>query len=74
MTRSNEPTRVPNAPPTDAEGKPVDVVEKAERKPDGPAKDFDKVVTPAGNAIKDEDAKALNRKVDEVERKLRDTP
>ncbi|UFH50983.1 hypothetical protein [Pseudomonas sp. KNUC1026] len=74
MTRSNEPTHVPNAPPTDAQGKVVDVVEKAERKPEGPAKEFDRAVTPAGNAIKDEDAKALNRKVDEVERKLHDTP
>ncbi|PVZ19566.1 MULTISPECIES: hypothetical protein [unclassified Pseudomonas] len=74
MTRSNEPNQAHNAPPTDTQGKPVDVVEKAAQKPDGPAKDFDKVITPAGNAVKDEDAKALNRKIDEVEQKLRNTP
>lgn len=61
-----------NAPPTDSSGKPVNVVKRdlEDREPD--AEGVDKVVTPTSTRVKEQDAEELNRKVDEIERKVAD--
>ena len=72
----NDNTRQPqspnNAPPTDTSGKPVNVVEPDLRDPDDAAEGVDKTITPTSTRIKEQDAEALKRKTDEIERKVAD--
>ncbi|MBF8778201.1 hypothetical protein [Pseudomonas fulva] len=66
------PAKPHNAPPTDAEGKPVNVVERSLEEDRGPERDFDKVVTPTSTKVLEQDVEALERKNAQVERKLRE--
>jgi len=68
----NNDDRTPNAPPTDTSGKPVNVVERdlADRDDDSAA--VDKVITPSSTRVKEQDAETLQRKIDEIERKVAD--
>ncbi|MBV4473271.1 hypothetical protein [Pseudomonas botevensis] len=61
-----------NAPPTDTSGKPVNVVERDLTDPDRATAAVDEVITPSSTRTKEQDAEALQRKVDEIERKVAD--
>jgi hypothetical protein len=68
---NNEENRQqPNAPVTDSEGKPVDVVERDIEQPDPDTDDVDKVITPTSIKRKEQDAETLERANREVERRL----
>lgn len=62
----------PNAPPTDAAGKPVNVVERDLQDRDDDTNGVDEVITPSSTRVKEQDAEELQRKVDEIERKVAD--
>lgn len=61
-----------NAPPTDASGKPVNVVERDLQDRDNTTEGVDKVITPSSTRVKEQEAEELQRKVDEIERKVAD--
>ena len=60
----------PDAPVTDTEGKPVNVVERDIEEPDSPAQDFDEAITPTSIKRKEQDAETLERRNQDVERQL----
>jgi hypothetical protein len=61
-----------DAPPTDASGKPVNVVERDLRDPDDDTRAVDEVITPSSNRVKEQEVEDLNRKTAEIERKVAD--
>jgi hypothetical protein len=61
-----------NAPPTDTSGRPVNVVERDLEDRDGDTKGVDEVITPSSTRAKEQDAEELQRKIDEIERKVAD--
>ena len=65
-------SKTPNAPPTDTSGKPVNVVERDLADRDDDTKAVDEVITPSSTRVKEQDAETLQRKVDEMERKVAD--
>lgn len=67
---NEENRRQPNAPVTDSEGKPVDVVERDIEQPDSDTDDVDKVITPTSIKRKEQDVETLERANREVERRL----
>jgi len=60
------------APPTDTSGKPVNVMKRDLEDPDDDTRGVDEVITPSSTRTKEQDAEALQRKVDEIERKVAD--
>ncbi|WP_062381534.1 hypothetical protein [Pseudomonas abietaniphila] len=72
---SNE-TRTPSvqsdAPPTDASGKPVNVVERDLQDSDDDTRAVDEVITPSSNRVKEQEVEDLDRKTAEIERKVAD--
>ncbi|MDH1256462.1 hypothetical protein N5C62_02140 [Pseudomonas atacamensis] len=64
--------KTPNAPPTDASGKPVNVVERDLQDRDNNTEGVDKIITPSSTRVKEQEAEELQRKVDEIERKVAD--
>ncbi|MFJ2485231.1 hypothetical protein [Pseudomonas sp. NPDC087639] len=64
--------KAPNAPPTDTSGKPVNVIERDLEERDDDIRAVDDVITPSSNRVKEQDAEELQRKVDEIERKVAD--
>ncbi|RON49358.1 hypothetical protein [Pseudomonas frederiksbergensis] len=69
---NNESKTTPNAPPTDTSGKPVNVVERDLEDRDDDTRGVDEVITPSSTRVKEQDAEELQRKVDEIERKVAD--
>jgi hypothetical protein len=67
-----ESEATPNAPPTDTSGKPVNVVERDLQDRDGEAEGVDQAITPSSTRTKEQDAEELQRKIDEIERKVAD--
>ncbi|MCF4994643.1 hypothetical protein GIW70_24360 [Pseudomonas syringae] len=70
--KHTDPQTTPNAPPTDASGKPVNVVERDLQDPDDKTRGVDETITPSSTRTKEQDAEELQRKVDEIERKVAD--
>ncbi|MDN3224162.1 MULTISPECIES: hypothetical protein [Pseudomonas] len=60
------------ATPTDASGKPVNVVERDLEDRDDDTRGVDEVITPSSTRVKEQDAEELQKKVDEIERKVAD--
>jgi FlaG/FlaF family flagellin (archaellin) len=71
-TMNSNDDKTPNAPPTDTSGKPVNVVERDLEDHDDDTKGVDEVITPSSTRVKEQDAETLQRKVDEIERKVAD--
>ncbi|MGF6126855.1 hypothetical protein QF019_002064 [Pseudomonas frederiksbergensis] len=69
---NNESKTTPNAPPTDTSGKPVNVVERDLEDRDDDTRGVDEVITPSSTRVKEQEAEELQRKVDEIERKVAD--
>ena len=69
---NNDDNKTPNAPPTDTSGKPVNVVERDLQDRDDDSAAVDKVITPSSTRVKEQDAETLQRKIDEIERKVAD--
>lgn len=61
-----------NAPPRDASGKPVNVVRRDLADTDDDTRAVDEVITPSSTRTKEQDAEELQKKVDEIERKVAD--
>ena len=61
-----------NAPPTDASGKPVNVVERDIEDRDSDTKGVDESITPSSTRTKEQDAEELRKKIAEIERKVVD--
>ncbi|WP_263264532.1 hypothetical protein [Pseudomonas sp. RIT-PI-S] len=61
----------PDAPVTDSEGKPVDVVERDIAEPNAHTEDVDKVITPTSIKRMEQDAETLENADEAVERQLR---
>jgi hypothetical protein len=61
-----------NAPPTDASGQPVNVVERDLEDGDDDTKGVDEVITPSSTQVKEQDVEELRRKTAEIERKVAD--
>ncbi|MHC8366409.1 hypothetical protein ACYZT9_11100 [Pseudomonas sp. ZT5P21] len=61
-----------NAPPEDSSGKPVNVVERDLQDKDDEAEGVDQSITPSSTRTKEQDADELDRKIDEIERKVAD--
>ncbi|MDQ3202122.1 MAG: hypothetical protein M3Q94_08165 [Pseudomonadota bacterium] len=61
-----------NAPPTDAAGKPVDVVERDLQDSDSDTEGVDKTITPSSTRVKEQEVDELQRKTAEIERKVAD--
>ncbi len=68
----NNDEKTPNAPPTDTSGEPVNVVERDLEDRDDGSETVDKVITPSSTRVKEQDAETLQRKIDEIERKVAD--
>jgi len=62
----------PDALPTDASGKPVNVVERDLQDSDDDHRAVDEVITPSSNRVKEQEVEDLNRKTAEIERKVAD--
>ncbi|HXQ99206.1 MAG TPA: hypothetical protein VN798_02330 [Pseudomonas sp.] len=62
-----------NAPPTDASGQPVNVVERDLQDRDDDTRVVDEVITPSSIRTKEQEAEELNRKTAEIERKVADS-
>lgn len=60
------------ATPTDASGKPVNVVERDLEDEDSDTRGVDETLTPSSTRVKEQDAEELQRKIDEIERKVAD--
>lgn len=69
---NNESKTPPNAPPTDTSGKPVKVVERDLEDEDSDTRGVDETITPSSTRAKEQDAEELQRKIDEIERKVAD--
>ncbi|MHC8407635.1 MULTISPECIES: hypothetical protein [unclassified Pseudomonas] len=61
-----------NAPPTDAAGKPVNVVERDLQDSDSDTDGVDKTITPSSTRVKEQEVDELQRKTAEIERKVAD--
>lgn len=61
-----------NAPPTDAAGEPVNVVERDLQDSDSNTKGVDKTITPSSTRVKEHEVDELQRKTAEIERKVAD--
>jgi hypothetical protein len=72
VTHMNSDDKTPNAPPTDTSGKPVNVVERDLEDRDDDSKAVDEAITPSSTRAKEQDAETLQRKIDEIERKVAD--
>lgn len=68
----NSDDKTPNAPPTDTSGEPVNVVERDLEDRDDDTEAVDEVITPSSTRVKEQDAETLQRKIDEIERKVAD--
>lgn len=68
----NSNDKTPNAPPTDTSGKPVNVVERDPADRDDDSEAVDEIITPSSTRVKEQDAETLQRKIDEIERKVAD--
>ena len=66
------PTTPPNAPPVDASGQPVNVVERDLNDQDDDTRAVDEIITPSSNRTKEQEVEELNRKTAEIERKVAD--
>jgi FlaG/FlaF family flagellin (archaellin) len=71
-TMNSDDSKTPNAPPTDTSGKPVNVVERDLEDRDDDTEAVDEVITPSSTRVKEQDAETLQRKIDEIERKVAD--
>jgi hypothetical protein len=71
-TMNSDESKTPNAPPTDTSGKPVNVVERDLEDRDDDTEAVDEVITPSSTRVKEQDAETLQRKIDEIERKVAD--
>jgi hypothetical protein len=71
-TMISDDSKTPNAPPTDNSGEPVNVVERDLEDRDDDPEAVDKVITPSSTREKEQDAETLQRKIDEIERKVAD--
>lgn len=60
------------ATPTDASGKPVNVVERDLEDGDDDTRGVDDAITPSSTRVKEQEAEELQKKVDEIERKVAD--
>lgn len=69
---NDESKTTTNAPPTDASGKPVNVVERDIEDRDDNTRSVDEAITPSSTRVKEQDTEELQRKVDEIERKVAD--
>lgn len=65
--------RPSNAPPADAAGKPVNVVERDLQDTDSDTEGVDKTITPSSNRVKEQEVEELQRKTAEIERKVADS-
>jgi hypothetical protein len=72
VSNMNSDDKTPNAPPTDTSGKPVNVVERDLHDRDDDSEAVDRVITPSSTRVKEQDAETLQRKIDEIERKVAD--
>jgi hypothetical protein len=72
--RTNRPSS--DAPstgmPTDASGKPVNVVQRDLEDTSEDTKGVDEVITPSSTRAKEQEVDELQRKTDEIERKVAD--
>lgn len=57
----------------DTSGKPVDVVKRDLEDGDDDTRAIDEVITPTATRTKEQDAEALQKTVDEIERKVADS-
>nr|WP_314577075.1 hypothetical protein [uncultured Pseudomonas sp.] len=69
---THPPTTPPNAPPVDASGQPVNVVERDLNDLDDDTRAVDETITPSSNRTKEQEVEELNRKTAEIERKVAD--
>lgn len=60
------------APPRDSSGKPVNVVQRDLADTDDDTRAVDELITPSSTRTKEQDAEELQKKVDEIERKVAD--
>jgi hypothetical protein len=67
---TEENAQQPNAPVTDSEGKPVNVLERDITEPNPETDDIDKVITPTSIKRKEQDVESLERANEVVERQL----
>lgn len=76
MSNNDRTTRTsttpPNAPPVDASGQPVNVVERDLNDLDDDTRAVDETITPSSNRTKEQEVEELNRKTAEIERKVAD--
>ncbi|MDI2595212.1 hypothetical protein POF45_27875 [Pseudomonas sp. 681] len=72
MNNDDSVNRESNAPPTDASGHPVNVVERDLEDSDSDTKGVDEVITPSSTRVKEQDIEELERKEAEIERKVAD--
>ena len=61
-----------NAPPRDSSGKPVNVVQRDLADTEDDTRAVDEVITPSSTRTKEQDTQELQKKVDEIERKVAD--
>lgn len=69
---NSDDSKIQNNPPTDTPGKPVNVVKRDLEDRDDDPKAVDEVITPSSTRVKEQDAETLQRKIDEIERKVAD--
>lgn len=70
--RSAPVTAGSNNPPTDAAGKPVNVVERDLEDRDDDTRAVDETITPTSIRTKEQEIEELNEKTAEIERKVAD--
>lgn len=70
--RSIHATSASNNPPTDAVGKPVNVVQRDLEDRDEDTLAVDESITPSSTRTKEQEVEELNRKTAEIERKVAD--
>jgi len=61
-----------NGQPTDASGKPVNVVERDLEDRDDDTRGVDEVITPSSIRTKEQEIEEMKKKTDEIERKVAD--
>lgn len=72
MNNEDNANTTSNAPPTDSSGKPVNVVERDLEDRDSDTEGVDMTITPSSTRAKEQDADELQKKVDEIQRKVAD--
>jgi len=72
---TSEKTAPPSSPSqsVDTSSKPVDVVKRDLEDGDDDTRAIDEVITPTSTRTKEQDAEALQKPVDEIERKVADS-